>query len=157
MVIINNNFKIINLKTPLQKAAWPQQEVSFPPFCCSHPHYCTYSPIIAPPTPHRKHLGLANGIVSTGSAVSTILLPLLLRRTLSSNGLHFTLRLLAVGYASLVVCIATWCPIAPPPTTQSPTQPTSGAENATPEAGVIGLKNGKRTEAGQDEKGCDNN
>ena len=61
--------------------------------------------------PHyfSRLLGVVNGIVACGSPVLTSILSFLLTSTfVETRGLRFTLRILAVAYAVVIVCALTW-------------------------------------------------
>ncbi|XP_052020280.1 monocarboxylate transporter 10 isoform X2 [Apodemus sylvaticus] len=61
----------------------------------------------------KKRLGLVNGIVTAGSSVFTILLPLLLGNLLSSVGLSNTLRVLCIFMFVLFLAGFTYRPLVP--------------------------------------------
>ncbi|XP_021568530.1 monocarboxylate transporter 10 [Carlito syrichta] len=61
----------------------------------------------------KKRLGLVNGIVTAGSSVFTILLPLLLRVLIDSVGLFYTLRILCVFMFILFLAGFTYRPLVP--------------------------------------------
>ena len=58
----------------------------------------------------KRRLGIVNGIVSFGSAVFTIVLPPVVDRCLNDLGLRWTMRLLSILYAMLILCALTWKP-----------------------------------------------
>ena len=58
----------------------------------------------------NKRLGIVNGIVSVGSAVFTIFLPILMVYSLEEVGLQWTLRLLSLFHVGLMACVLTWKP-----------------------------------------------
>lgn len=58
----------------------------------------------------NKRLGLVNGIVSVGSAVFTIFLPIMMVYTLQAVGLPWTLRFLSLFHVVLLGCTLTWKP-----------------------------------------------
>lgn len=60
----------------------------------------------------KKRLGLVNGIVTAGSSVFTILLPLLLRVLIDSVGLFYTLRVLCIFMFVLFLAGFTYRPLA---------------------------------------------
>lgn len=61
----------------------------------------------------KKRLGLVNGIVTAGSSVFTILLPLLLGNLTSTVGLFHTLRILCVFMFVLFLAGFTYRPLVP--------------------------------------------
>ena len=60
----------------------------------------------------KKRLGLVNGIVTAGSSIFTILLPLLLRVLIDSVGLFYTLRVLCIFVFVLFLAGFTYRPLA---------------------------------------------
>lgn len=58
----------------------------------------------------KKRLGIVNGVVSFGSAVFTIVLPLLMKECLKTYGVQWTMRILSALYALLILCALTWKP-----------------------------------------------
>lgn len=61
----------------------------------------------------KKRLGLVNGIVTAGSSVFTILLPLLLRVLIDKLGLFYTLRVLCIFMFVLFLAGFTYRPLVP--------------------------------------------
>lgn len=61
----------------------------------------------------KKRLGLVNGIVTAGSSVFTILLPLLLGNLTNSVGLFYTLRVLCIFMFVLFLAGFTYRPLVP--------------------------------------------
>ena len=59
----------------------------------------------------KRHLGIVNGVVAFGSAVSTMVLPFVLKRLLESFGLQITMRIMSGLLASQAVCALTWKPL----------------------------------------------
>ncbi|KAI0224011.1 Monocarboxylate transporter 10 [Lamellibrachia satsuma] len=59
----------------------------------------------------KRHLGVVNGIVVFGSAVSTMILPFVLQRLLVNIGLQRTMRIMSGLLASQAVCALTWKPL----------------------------------------------
>ncbi|KAK2189446.1 hypothetical protein NP493_106g02042 [Ridgeia piscesae] len=58
----------------------------------------------------KRHLGVVNGIVVFGSAVSTMIMPFVLQNLLVNVGLQRTMRIMAGLLASQGVCAVTWKP-----------------------------------------------
>ena len=58
----------------------------------------------------KRHLGVVNGIVVFGSAVSTMIMPFVLQNLLVSVGLQTTMRVMAGLLASQGVCAVTFKP-----------------------------------------------
>ncbi|XP_056437803.1 monocarboxylate transporter 10 [Gadus chalcogrammus] len=61
----------------------------------------------------KKRLGLVNGIVTAGSSIFTITLPLVLSRLLESAGLQYTMRMLSVLMFILMLAGLTYRPLLP--------------------------------------------
>ncbi len=59
----------------------------------------------------KRHLGVVNGLVSFGSAVFTIVLPLMLKETLKDIGLQNSMRLLAGMLSILLIGSLSWKPL----------------------------------------------
>ncbi|XP_078251887.1 monocarboxylate transporter 10-like, partial [Rhinoraja longicauda] len=62
----------------------------------------------------KQRLGLVNGIVTAGSSVFTIVLPLLLKHLLPRIGLSHMLRVLAIFMLVLLLASFTYRPLGPP-------------------------------------------
>lgn len=58
----------------------------------------------------KKYLGIVNGVVSSGSAIFTIVLPFMVRALLKNVGLKGTLRVLSIQFGVLVICAIIWKP-----------------------------------------------
>ena len=59
----------------------------------------------------KRHLGIVNGIVAFGSAVSTMILPFILQGLLEYFGLQITMRIMSGLLASQAICALTWKPL----------------------------------------------
>lgn len=56
----------------------------------------------------KKRLGLANGLVTAGSSLFTIIMPILLKKLIISKGIHSTLAYLSILMSLLMICALTF-------------------------------------------------
>lgn len=59
----------------------------------------------------EKYLGFVNGVVTAGSSVFTVIMPLVLQRIVPAYGIQFTLRFIAILVSGVMLCSLLFKPI----------------------------------------------